>query len=159
MAWRDVGNHHLGRCSWLVISEHYLRSLDQQNDPGTQRHSNCCGMFWVSKGYYRNLSPPKQVSKMSFCLEHSKTHSTNPSLSKPIIPVVSPPSAPNSDIIYRVTVRQFPPKESFSNRVNLESRKGTNAEPEAKALIQFPKANRDRLILAPSKSRIPLLCV
>lgn len=96
---------------------------------------------------------------MSFCLEHSKTHSTNPSLSKPIIPVVSPPSAPNSDIIYRVTVRQFPPKESFSKRVNLESRKGTKAEPEAKALIQFPKANRDRLILAPSKSRIPLLCV
>ena len=60
---------------------------------------------------------------------------------------------------HQVTVRQLPPRESLRSRVSFESRKGTKAEPEAKALIQLPNANRDRLILAPSKSRMPLLCV
>ena len=43
----------------------------------------------------------------------------------------------------RVTVRQLPPRESLRSRVSFESRKGTKAEPEARALIQLPKANKD----------------
>ena len=41
----------------------------------------------------------------------------------------------------RVAVRQLPPKESFNNLVSLESRKGTKPEPDAKALMQLPKAS------------------
>ena len=58
-----------------------------------------------------------------------------------------------------IIVRQFPPSESFRSLVSLESRNGTKPEPEANAFMQLPSASRERLILAPSSNRRPLLCV
>jgi hypothetical protein len=55
---------------------------------------------------------------------------------------------------------QFPPKEYFNSRVSLESLYGTwLVLSEHNALIQFPKAKRERLIFAPSKRRSPLFLV
>ena len=61
-----------------------------------------------------------------------------------------------------ITVLQFPPRESFSNLVSLESRYGTK-NPflflSPKAFIQFASASKDLLIFAPSINRIPLFSV
>jgi hypothetical protein len=57
-----------------------------------------------------------------------------------------------------ITVLQFPPRLSFSSRVNFESRYGTK-NPflflSPRALIQFAKAKRDLFIFAPYMSLIP----
>jgi len=63
-----------------------------------------------------------------------------------------------------ITVLQFPPKESFRILVNFESLYGIKALPpfspaSHNALIQFPRANNDLLIFAPSISLIPLFSV
>lgn len=52
-------------------------------------------------------------------------------------------------------VRQLPPSESFSSRVSLLSRYGMCIFPplvyfSKRAVMQFPKARRDLLMLAPS---------
>ena len=61
-----------------------------------------------------------------------------------------------------MTVLQFPPSESLSMRVNLESLNGTK-KPflvlSPRALMQFAKANKEVLILAPSLSLMPLFSV
>ena len=61
-----------------------------------------------------------------------------------------------------MTVLQFPPRESLSIRVNLESRKGTK-NPflvlSPRALMQLANANNEVLILAPSLNLIPLFSV
>ena len=61
-----------------------------------------------------------------------------------------------------ITVLQLPPNESLSILVNLLSLNGTK-NPffvlSPKALIQFARASRDVLILAPSLSLIPLFSV
>ena len=66
------------------------------------------------------------------------------------------------EILAIITVLQFPPKESLSNRVSLLSLYGTK-KPflllSPNALIQLAKANRDRLIFAPSLSLSPLFSV
>lgn len=56
----------------------------------------------------------------------------------------------------------FPPKESFSNLVNLESLYGTKApffDLSERILIQLPKASKDLFILAPSCNLNPLFSV
>mmetsp|Transcript_105520 Transcript_105520/g.305190 ORF Transcript_105520/g.305190 Transcript_105520/m.305190 type:complete len:230 (+) Transcript_105520:1354-2043(+) len=58
-----------------------------------------------------------------------------------------------------MTVLQLPPSESLNNRVNFESRYGTKEQPDAKALMQFPSASKERLMFAPSRSRTPRLSV
>mmetsp|Transcript_44702 Transcript_44702/g.85462 ORF Transcript_44702/g.85462 Transcript_44702/m.85462 type:complete len:263 (-) Transcript_44702:187-975(-) len=63
-----------------------------------------------------------------------------------------------------MVVRQLPPKESLSRRVSLESRNGTYAPlpPTARsprALMQFPSASKERLMLAPSIMRMPWFLV
>jgi hypothetical protein len=68
-----------------------------------------------------------------------------------------------------ITVLQLPPNESFNNLVNFESLYGMKLflfyPPLApvvishNALIQFPKANKLLLILAPSTNLNPLLFV
>mmetsp|Transcript_69640 Transcript_69640/g.191123 ORF Transcript_69640/g.191123 Transcript_69640/m.191123 type:complete len:401 (+) Transcript_69640:521-1723(+) len=60
-----------------------------------------------------------------------------------------------------MTVRQLPPRESFSSRVIFESRKGTWPLRflSASAVMQLPSASSERLILAPSLSRCPVLSV
>jgi len=69
-------------------------------------------------------------------------------------------------ILQIMTVRQLPPSESFSNLVSFESLKGIWAddltEPDYishNALIQFPRASKLLLILAPSTSLYPRLFV
>mmetsp|Transcript_39164 Transcript_39164/g.123451 ORF Transcript_39164/g.123451 Transcript_39164/m.123451 type:complete len:297 (-) Transcript_39164:938-1828(-) len=82
---------------------------------------------------------------------------------------------PAGDTLVIMTVRLFPPKESFSSRVSFESRYGTKLDrtrlrpflparaaaslSDARALMQFARARRDLLIFAPSTSRAPLLSV
>jgi len=58
-------------------------------------------------------------------------------------------------------VRVFPPKESFSNQVNFESRYGTNVFFFRSAIIfmQFPSANRLLLMLDPSRTPFPTFSV
>mmetsp|Transcript_24839 Transcript_24839/g.49442 ORF Transcript_24839/g.49442 Transcript_24839/m.49442 type:complete len:203 (-) Transcript_24839:454-1062(-) len=61
-----------------------------------------------------------------------------------------------------MTVLQLPPRESFSSRVNFESLYGTNCplfDRSPKAVIQFPRASKLRLMLAPSVSLMPLFLV
>ena len=60
-----------------------------------------------------------------------------------------------------MTVRQLPPRESLSSRVIFESRKGTCPCRflSASAVMQLPRARRERLMLAPSFSRCPVLSV
>ena len=67
-----------------------------------------------------------------------------------------------------ITVLQFPPNESLSNLVSLESRQGICIfllllgpflVYSHNALIQFPKANKLLLMFAPSTSLRPLLLV
>ena len=60
-----------------------------------------------------------------------------------------------------MTVRQLPPSESLSSRVILESRYGTCPTRflSASAVMQLPSASRERLMLAPSLRRAPLLSV
>ena len=63
-----------------------------------------------------------------------------------------------------MTVLELPLKESFNNLVNLESRYGTYILLplwffSTKALIQFPKVNKDLLIFAPSINLNPLFFV
>jgi hypothetical protein len=58
-----------------------------------------------------------------------------------------------------MTVFVFPPNESLSNLVNLEFLYGTKIPfflGLLKILIQFPRANKDLLILAPSTYLAPL---
>ncbi len=66
------------------------------------------------------------------------------------------------EIVAIIIVLQFPPSESFSILVSLESLNGTK-KPflvlSPSALIQFASANREVLILAPSRNRIPLFSV
>ena len=61
-----------------------------------------------------------------------------------------------------ITVLQLPPSESLRSLVSLESLYGTK-KPflflSPNALIQLAKANKDRLILAPSMSLMPLFSV
>ena len=57
-----------------------------------------------------------------------------------------------------IVVRQLPPSESLSRRVSFESRNGTYAPRFARspsALMQFPRASSERLMLAPSIMRFP----
>ena len=65
-----------------------------------------------------------------------------------------------------MTVLQFPPRESFNKRVNLESLKGMWAVDfcspfytSHKAFMQFPRANRLLFMFAPSMSLYPRLFV
>lgn len=61
-----------------------------------------------------------------------------------------------------ITVLQFPPKESFSIQVSLESLYGTKHPHlvlSPSALIQFARASREVLILAPSLNLIPVFSV
>lgn len=67
----------------------------------------------------------------------------------------------SGDIHAIITVLQFPPSESLSIRVSLESRYGicTLLIPfciSHSALMQFASASSERLMLAPSMSRNPL---
>lgn len=58
-----------------------------------------------------------------------------------------------------IKVKVFPPRESLSNLVSLESLYGTNYPflfGSLKIFIQFPKANKDLFILAPSRILSPL---
>mmetsp|Transcript_1246 Transcript_1246/g.5313 ORF Transcript_1246/g.5313 Transcript_1246/m.5313 type:complete len:220 (-) Transcript_1246:577-1236(-) len=57
------------------------------------------------------------------------------------------------------TVFAFPPSESCSTRVSLESRYGTCAFPSQSALMTLPKALRLRLIICASFSVCPDACV
>ncbi len=61
-----------------------------------------------------------------------------------------------------ITVLQFPPRESFSIQVSLESQYGTN-DPffalSPRAFIQFARANKEVFILAPSLSLMPVFSV
>ena len=53
-----------------------------------------------------------------------------------------------------IVVRQLPPSESLRRRVSFESRKGTWVALfvlSASALMQLPRASRERLMLAPGK--------
>uniref|UniRef100_A0A671Z233 Uncharacterized protein n=1 Tax=Sparus aurata TaxID=8175 RepID=A0A671Z233_SPAAU len=55
-----------------------------------------------------------------------------------------------------MTVLALPPRESWSRRVSLESLYGTWVLfPSTRAEMTFPSAERDRLILAASFSRLP----
>ena len=58
-------------------------------------------------------------------------------------------------------MRQLPPSESLSRRVILESRYGTCPTRflSASAVMQLPSASSERLMLAPSLRRAPLLSV
>ena len=60
-----------------------------------------------------------------------------------------------------ITVRQLPPRESLSSRVIFESRNGTwpLRDLSARAVMQLPSASSERLMLAPSLSRCPVLSV
>ena len=58
-----------------------------------------------------------------------------------------------------ITVRQLPPIESLSSLVSLEFLYGMYLAPSAKALMQFPRASRDLLMLDPSRNLAPLLPV
>eukprot|EP00965_Chrysotila_dentata_P077090 2545276-Pleurochrysis_carterae.AAC.1 len=61
-----------------------------------------------------------------------------------------------------MAVRQLPPSESLRRRVSLESRYGmctARLVLSAKALMQLPSASSERLMLAPSVRRAPLLPV
>ena len=66
------------------------------------------------------------------------------------------------DTVAIITVLQLPPRESFSILVSLLSLNGTK-EPflvlSPSALMQFARASRDVLILAPSIKRMPLFSV
>uniref|UniRef100_A0A3B5BLB6 Uncharacterized protein n=1 Tax=Stegastes partitus TaxID=144197 RepID=A0A3B5BLB6_9TELE len=56
-----------------------------------------------------------------------------------------------------MTVFALPPRESWSSRVSLESLYGTWVLfPSTRAEMTFPRAERDRLILAASFRRFPL---
>ena len=62
------------------------------------------------------------------------------------------------DMFAIITVLQFPPNESLRSRVSLESRYGTYVPflfLSPSALMQFARARRDVLILAPSRRRMP----
>ena len=55
-------------------------------------------------------------------------------------------------------VKVFPPNDSFKSRVSLLSLYGTKdpfLEVSDKVLMQFPRANNERFIFAPSILRIP----
>lgn len=52
-------------------------------------------------------------------------------------------------------VRQFPTKDSCNSLVSLDSRKGTCSCPFIKALIVFPRQDRERLIFLASSSDSP----
>lgn len=59
-----------------------------------------------------------------------------------------------------ITVFVFPPRESFSNLVSLESLYGTNApflEFSLKIMMQFPRASKLLLMFDPSSLLVPLL--
>ena len=56
------------------------------------------------------------------------------------------------EIFEIMTVRQFPPIESFNNLVNFEFLYGIYFDPSANALIQLPNANKLLLIFAPSRN-------
>lgn len=76
--------------------------------------------------------------------------------------MVSSNWALDGDILAIITVLQLPPNESFNNLVSLESLYGTKNpffDLSPRALIQFAKANKERLILAPSLSLRPLFSV
>jgi len=68
--------------------------------------------------------------------------------------------APAGPQFAHMTVFVFPPSESWSNRVNLESRYGMCCDlPSTNAEMTFPSADRDRLILVASFSLSPVACV
>ena len=58
-----------------------------------------------------------------------------------------------------MTVLQLPDRGSLRSRVNFESRQLTNLLlPSASAFMQFPRASSERLMWAPSFSRLPRFC-
>lgn len=79
--------------------------------------------------------------------------------------IVSSQHMQDGDTLTIITVQQFPPSESFKSRVNFESQYGTCrfAAPFLldwqRALMQFPRASKDLLMLAPSINLFPRLLV
>ena len=65
-------------------------------------------------------------------------------------------------IVVIITVLQFPPRESFNILVSFESLYGTKNpffDLSPSALMQLARESKERLILAPSMSRMPLFSV
>jgi len=66
------------------------------------------------------------------------------------------------EVVQIITVLLLPSSESFKSLVNLLSLYGMNMPfllPSPSALMQLARANKERFILAPSLSRIPLFSV